>query len=250
MFCFGSFEFEIVIVMKAAFGGDQIPTFSATRICSTTAAAPSITTRKLTCTLHAWSWTYTHCTVCTVCTPDSSPSGPESRLGHRHRHRIAIIRIHPATLFLPLQVQITNRKPRKETLGNLWIEYWGQFGGYALRRRASNTPRIIHVKTTKGKGDKFGDLHEAAVAPPGLRAAHLHLGHFHAPALRGLTVDCRLLPCCSGETTGAALPLAEQGALGSLVGSAGNCPRPPWHQPYLTYTSNKTYPESRHQHTS
>ena len=52
MFCFGSFEFEIVIVMKAAFGGDQIPTFSATRICSTT-AAPSITTRKLTCTLHA-----------------------------------------------------------------------------------------------------------------------------------------------------------------------------------------------------
>lgn len=112
------------------------------------------------------------------CTPDTFPSGPESRLGHRERHRIAIIPIRPATLFLPLYVQITNRKPRKETLGNLWIEYWGQFGGYALRRRASNTPRIIYVKTTIGKDDNFGDLHEAAVAPPGLRAAHLHPGHF------------------------------------------------------------------------
>ena len=137
----------IVIVMKAAFRSHQIPTFSAaTRILSSMyCSTPSIGTCLCTlhaahCTLHASSWT--KCAQQTV-----FPSGPESRLGHRDRHRIAIIPIHPATLFL--YVQITNRKPRKETLGNLWIEYWGQFGGYALRRRASNTPRIIRVNTAK-----------------------------------------------------------------------------------------------------
>ena len=64
--------------------------------------------------------------------------GPESADGHRsvrpHRHNT------DPPLFLLLYVQITNRKPRKETPGNLRIEYWGQFGGYALWRRTTNKP--------------------------------------------------------------------------------------------------------------
>ena len=64
--------------------------------------------------------------------------GPESADGNRsvrpHRHNT------DPPLFLLLYVQITNRKPRKETPGNLRIEYWGQFGGYALWRRTTNKP--------------------------------------------------------------------------------------------------------------
>ena len=44
-------------------------------------------------------------------------------------------------------------------------------------------------------------------------------GHF---ILGNSTVSCRLLPCCSGSTTGAALPLAELGRWAVEVGSAGN----------------------------
>ena len=73
-------------------------------------------------------WTIGHIITC----------GPESADGHRsvrpHRHNT------DPPLFLLLYVQITNRKPRKETPGNLRIEYWGQFGGYALWPRTTNKP--------------------------------------------------------------------------------------------------------------
>ena len=76
------------------------------------------------------------------------PCGPESADGHRsvrpHRHNT------DPPLFLLLYVQITNRKPRKETPGNLRIEYWGQFGGYALWRRTTNKPHwAIFLKTSR-----------------------------------------------------------------------------------------------------
>ena len=81
---------------------------------------------------------------------------------------------------------------------------------------------------------------EAVVAPPGLwTTTHLrvHLGHFFI--LGNSTVSCRLLPCCSGSTTGAALPLAELGRWAVEVGSAGNCPG----QPGTSHTSPPTtYP--------
>ena len=64
-----------------------------------------------------------------------------------------------------------------------------------------------------------------------------HLGHFFI--LGNSTVSCRLLPCCSGSTTGAALPLAELGRWAVEVGSAGNCPG----QPGTSHTSPPTtYP--------
>ena len=66
--------------------------------------------------------------------------------------------------------------------------------------------------------------------------AHNNLGHF---ILGNSTVSCRLLPCCSGSTTGAALPLAELGRWAVEVGSAGNCPG----QPGTSHTSPPTtYP--------
>ena len=95
---------------------------------------------------------------------------------------------------------------------------------YTLYNLCQEARKKRHIS---GKTGEDENLHEAAVAPPGLRAPHL-LGHFHpSPALPDLTVYCRLLPCCSAETTGAALPLAEQGALGSswwaVLGTAPGC---------------------------
>ena len=123
-------------------------------------------------------------------------------------------------LFLLLYVQITNRKPRKETPGNLGIEYWGQFGGYALWRRTTNKPHWEIFLKTKTR-TMLTNSPEAVVAPPGLwTTPHLRApGHF---ILGNSTVSCRLLPCCSGSTTGAALPLAELGRWAVEVGSAGN----------------------------
>ena len=67
--------------------------------------------------------------------------------------------------------------------------------------------------------------------------AHQVPGHFFI--LGNSTVSCRLLPCCSGSTTGAALPLAELGRWAVEVGSAGNCPG----QPGTSHTSPPTtYP--------
>ena len=123
-------------------------------------------------------------------------------------------------LFLLLYVQITNRKPRKETPGNLGIEYWGQFGGYALWRRTSNIPHwaiFLKNKDTNNvdkltrsccRSSRIADYY------PSARPGHFILGNS--------TVWCRLLPCCSGSTTGAALPLAELGRWAVEVGSAGN----------------------------
>ena len=79
---------------------------------------------------------------------------------------------------------------------------------------------------------------EAVVAPPGLwTTTHLRAQlHF---ILGNSTVSCRLLLCCSGSTTGAALPLAELGRWAVEVGSAGNCPG----QPGTSHTSPPTtYP--------
>ena len=84
---------------------------------------------------------------------------------------------------------------------------------------------------------------EAVVAPPGLwTTTHLRAGaqlHF---ILGNSTVSCRLLPCCSGSTTGAALPLAELGRWAVEVGSAGNR----LGQPGTSHTSPPTtYPPPR-----
>ena len=65
----------------------------------------------------------------------------------------------------------------------------------------------------------------------------------HAPpALPGLTVDCRLLPCCSGFDNGRRSAIGWTGGAGQPGGQCWELPQANLAPaiPHLTYTSNKT----------
>ena len=162
--------------MKAAFDrpDSHVVRADGTRIwlqCTRSITAPQHLHQKVYCAQ-----------ACTLYTADSFPSGPESRLGHRalppHRHNTNPTR---RTFFSPpspnYKPQTEKGDPRKSLnwiLGPIW---WLRSAASRFKYTSYNLCQD-RSRAGKHKDDIFVDLHEAAVAPPGLRAAHLHLGHF------------------------------------------------------------------------
>ena len=231
----------IVIVMKAAFDrpDSHVQCTDGTRI-------------WLECTLY---YSYTlharvaHCTYSTVHTTHHTLYEKQTvfHLDQKVdsatalRHRIAIIPIHPATLFSPLprpnyKPQTKKGDPRKSLnwiLGPIW---W-------LRSAASRFKYTSYnLCQTRSHDMKMIVLTTYMKLPSLLQDCGLPISLHAPPALPGLTVDCRLLPCCSGFDNGRRSAIGWTGGAGQPGGQCWELPQANLAPaiPHLTYTSNKT----------